>query len=128
VSDHQLARLIPVSHVGSSKEAEMRATSALLAVLHIVRPFSKVLLDPYGAPKAASSKVDTYIETSFKTPNGVARPDGMIIVEQGKKNQWTALVEVKTGEAKLDAEQVNSSELKKSRPISRINLWSGCNS
>ncbi len=107
MSDHQFARLIPVSHVGTAREAEMRATSALLAVLHIVRPFSKVLLDPYGAPKAASSKVDTYIETSFKTPNGVARPDGMIIVEQGKKNQWTALVEVKTGEAKLDAEQVN---------------------
>jgi hypothetical protein len=36
----QVARLIPVSGIANATEAEMRATSALLSVLTIVRDFS----------------------------------------------------------------------------------------
>lgn len=40
----QRSRIIPVSGIANEKEAEQRATSALLAVLSIVRPFSQTLL------------------------------------------------------------------------------------
>ncbi len=44
----QRARIIPVSGIANDTEAEQRATSALLAVLSIVRPFSKAVLTPMG--------------------------------------------------------------------------------
>src|SRR5690606_39684721 len=56
------ARLIPVSGIGSTQEAEERATSALLAVLSVVRDFSKALLSPLGASRAEKATVDTYSE------------------------------------------------------------------
>ena len=38
------ARLIPVTGIGGAREQEGRATSALLAVLHIVPSFAKAVL------------------------------------------------------------------------------------
>ena len=108
-SSWQPARIIPVSGIGSSAEAEQRATSALLAVLSIVRPFSKALLSPYGASKADRAVVESYVEVTFKSDGGKAvRPDGLISVAYGTKAPWTALVEVKTGTSNLDADQINS--------------------
>ena len=43
------ARLIPVSGIGSEKEAETRAASAFLAVLSVVRDLTVALLSPMGA-------------------------------------------------------------------------------
>jgi hypothetical protein len=43
------ARLIPVSGIDSAAEAETRANSAFLAVLGVVWPLSKALLDPLDA-------------------------------------------------------------------------------
>lgn len=99
------ARLIPVSGIGSVQEAEQRATSALLAVLSVVRDLSLDLLTPLGASKAQKALVECFIEVN--TPGKRVRPDGLIQVSFGK-NMWSAFVEVKTGTNTLTSEQVNA--------------------
>ncbi|MEM9202878.1 MAG: hypothetical protein AAGC53_14535 [Actinomycetota bacterium] len=102
-----LARLIPVKGISSSKEAEERATSALLAVLSIVRPYSKRLLGRLGASKADKATVECFTEVRFKHPTTgkEVRPDGLIRVRFGQQT-WIALVEVKTGSDELDPDQL----------------------
>ncbi|MFV1990216.1 MAG: TerD family protein, partial [Acidimicrobiales bacterium] len=68
----QRARIIPVSGIANDREAEQRATSALLAVLGIVRPFSRAVLSPLGASRAEKAVVETFIETTFKDDSGKA--------------------------------------------------------
>ena len=97
------ARLIPVVGTKRDREAEQRATSAFLAVLSIVRDFSKELLAPMGASSAEKATVDTYTEVSMDE----VRPDGVIRVTWGKRS-FTGLVEVKTGTNKLDKDQVKA--------------------
>ena len=105
----QPARLIPVTGVSGNKEAEGRATSALLAVLTIVRPFSKALLAPLGATRVDRATVEAFTEVAFDTPDGrTVRPDGLVRVSFGRMSRFEALVEVKTGDAKLEAEQINA--------------------
>lgn len=99
------ARLIPVSGIGSAQEAEQRATSALLAVLSVVRDLSLELLTPLGASRAQRAIVDTFIEVHM--PKTKIRPDGLIRVEYGKV-KWSAFVEVKTGDNALTADQINA--------------------
>ena len=104
----QRARLIPVAGSGSRRENEQRATSALLAVLGIVRPFSVSLLSPLGAPRAGRATVETFLEPSFTTSSGATgRPDGLVRITSGTKAPFVALVEVKTGTNKLDPDQIN---------------------
>lgn len=105
----QRARLIPVVGTGAGNEREQRATSALLAVMSIVRPFSNAILGPLGASKAAAARVDTYIEPPFKTGLKTdVRPDGLIQVTYGSHTPFTALVEVKTGTNNLIVDQLNA--------------------
>lgn len=99
------ARLIPVSGIGSVQEAEQRATSALLAVLSVVRDLSIDLLSPLGASRAQKATVETFIEVN--TPGKKIRPDGLIQVSFGKTT-WSAFVEVKTGANVLEADQINA--------------------
>jgi hypothetical protein len=107
VDEWQRARLIPTWGVSSDTEAEMRATSATLSVLSVVRDFSSSLLSPLGAPTAVKASVECFTEPRFKKADGgQIRPDGAIVVSYGKRT-WTALVEVKTGRSVLDPEQVN---------------------
>lgn len=101
------ARLIPVHGIGSAKEAEQRATSALLSILTVVRDLSVELFGPMGASRARKASVDAYIEPEFKLGKAKVRPDGMIVVAYGRSS-WTALVEVKTGADQLSREQVNT--------------------
>ncbi len=108
MAEMQRARLIPVSGIGSAQEAEQRATSALLAVISIVRPFSESLFAPLGASRAKKAVVETYTEVEVKLPTGQkVRPDGLIRVTYGSST-WSALVEVKTGDAVLAADQLNN--------------------
>jgi hypothetical protein len=107
MADWQRARLIPTSGIDSVREAESRATSALLAVLSVVRPYSKALLDRLGASRALNATVDTFIEVGFDWNGKRIRPDGVVRVAQGKRPPWAAIIEVKTGENRLDADQVN---------------------
>jgi len=105
----QAARLIPVTGISKGAEAEQRATSALLAVLRVVRPYSKSLLGPLGASKAEKAVVESFIEVPFKSGGGkTLRPDGLLRVSYGKSEPWVALVEVKTGKDTLSADQINS--------------------
>jgi stress response protein SCP2 len=102
-SDWQPARLFPVAGIGSGEEQERRATSALLAVMGTVREFGAALTSKCGAPRGA---LTTFIEVPFGQDEEAYRPDGVLRVTRGQ-NTWTALVEVKTSNAKLDATQID---------------------
>jgi hypothetical protein len=101
------ARLIPVSGIGSEKEAETRAASAVLAVLSVVRDLSLALFGPMGAPKAQKAIVETFTEPIFAVDGRKIRPDGVVRITYGKAC-WTALVEFKTGDGLLEADQINA--------------------
>ncbi len=97
------ARLIPVAGIRGQEEQEKRATSSLLAVIRAVPEFGHALLSPLGAPKG---RISTYAEVQFRDADGKREtPDGAIVVQRGQ-TRWSALVEVKTGDATLTAEQV----------------------
>lgn len=98
------ARLIPTVGIRGQEEQEKRATSSLLAVMRAVPEFGHALLKGLGAPKG---RISTYAEVRLKDADGkVSIPDGAIVVERGK-SRWSCLVEVKTGSAELEAEQVS---------------------
>jgi hypothetical protein len=101
------ARLIPVKGIATDKEAEERATSALLAVLSIVRPLSIELFSPLGASKAVRATVECFTEIPFTLEDKKFRPDGLVRVTYGQ-TAWSALVEVKTGSSTLHAEQIQA--------------------
>lgn len=100
----QAARLIPVAGIRGQEEQERRATSALLAVMRAVPELGHALLGDLGAPKG---RIRTFTEVQLKDAEGtVSIPDGVIVVERGTTT-WRALVEVKTGSAALQIEQVS---------------------
>ena len=105
-SSWKTARLIPVVGIKGDREKEQRATSAFLAVLSIVRPFSHDLLTKMGASSAAKATVETFTEVKIGSGEQSVRPDGVVRVTFGSKS-FTALVEVKTGDNKLDKDQIN---------------------
>jgi hypothetical protein len=98
------ARLIPTSGINGAEEQERRATSALLAVIPGVKEFGRTLLSPMGAP---AGQLETYIEVPFDHGERTVYPDGLIRAKRGHK-VWTALVEVKTGNNQLQAEQLDT--------------------
>jgi hypothetical protein len=100
----QPARLIPVAGIRGQEEQEKRATSALLAVMGAVPEFGHALMGAVAAPKG---RIRTFAEIQLKDGDGkVSIPDGAIVIERGKTH-WRALVEVKTGSAALQSEQVS---------------------
>ena len=101
--DRQPARLFPIAGIGTGEEQEGRATSALLAVMSLVREFGRALTVPLGAPRGT---MRTFIEVPFGQDEEVYRPDGVIEVTRGSK-KWTALVEVKTSSGRLDSTQID---------------------
>lgn len=100
----QEARLIPTSGISGQDEAERRATSALLAVMGSVREFGQAIVKPLGAP---AGPIATFIEVPFELGEQRLYPDGLIRTTRGGKN-WTALVEVKTGQVELDRTQIEN--------------------
>ncbi len=100
------ARLIPTTGTRSQQEQEKRATSCLLAVMHGVPEFGHALLHELGAPKAPA--IETFAEVRLKdSSDKTVIPDGAVVCRRGGK-VWTALVEVKTGTARLQDDQVTS--------------------
>ncbi len=98
------ARLIPTVGIRGQEEQERRATSSLLAVAQAVPEFGHALFGPLGAPKG---RIRTFTEVQFKDLDGKACiPDGAVVVERGTK-RFTLLVEVKTGDAELQPDQVS---------------------
>jgi hypothetical protein len=74
--------------------------------MHGVPEFGHALLSELGAPK--SPVIETFAEVRFKDGAGkTVIPDGAIVCRRGKK-VWTCLVEVKTGSARLQDDQVSS--------------------
>ncbi|MEP6658856.1 MAG: stress response protein [Acidimicrobiales bacterium] len=97
---------MPTSGINGAEEQETRATSALLAVLPVVRDFAAALLRPFGAP--TSGQLETFIEVPLKTTDErTIRPDGLIRATRGQ-NEWCALVEVKTSTNDLGRDQIES--------------------
>jgi hypothetical protein len=102
--DWQRARLLPTVGLRGQEEQEQRATSSLLAVMPAVPEFGHALLSDLGAPKG---RLETYTEVHLQDSQGKrCVPDGAIIAERGTKS-WKCLVEVKTGKAQLEADQVS---------------------
>lgn len=102
-NDWQPARLFPVAGIGRGEEQERRATSALLAVMATVKEFGRAITAKCGAPGGA---VTTYVEVPFGQDEEAYRPDGLIHVSRGQKT-WTAIVEVKTSDGRLRADQID---------------------
>lgn len=100
----QPARLFPVAGIGGAEEQERRATSALLAVMSIVRDLGRDLTYPLGAPAGA---VETFTEVTFGREDEAVRPDGVVRVRRGQR-EWTALVEVKSSDGRLTAGQLEA--------------------
>ncbi len=109
LNDKQLSgkevRLFPSHHIKSDREAELRATASLLAVVCSVSEFGRAIVSIAGGPKG---KIRSYAEVPFKTQNGTKfceeRPDGILRSTFGKKD-WTAFVEVKVGNNFIEQEQ-----------------------
>jgi hypothetical protein len=100
----QPARLIPTTGIGGQQEQEQRATSSLLAVMYAVPEFGRAIVQHLGAP---AGRLTSYTEIRFETGDQkLAIPDGALVVERGR-TRWVCLVEVKTGGAPLNGEQVS---------------------
>jgi len=68
-----------------------------------VGEFGRTITQKLGAP---AGKLETFVEVTFDLGDIKVRPDGLLRITRGKTS-WTALLEVKTGHAKLDAGQVD---------------------
>jgi hypothetical protein len=100
----EAARLLPTAGIRNQKEQERRAASALLAVMGAVPDFGRALLSGMRAPKGA---ISAYTELRFKDGDDKTHiPDGGVVVERGKR-RWSCLVEIKTGGASLDTDQLS---------------------
>lgn len=98
------ARLFSTAGIKNQNEREVRAASALLAVMNAVPDFCHGLLSTMKAPKG---KISTYTELRFKDADQKTHiPDGAVVVERGKKS-WGCLVEIKTSGVPLDGDQVS---------------------
>ncbi|WP_425577635.1 TerD family protein [Nocardia callitridis] len=98
------ARLFSVIGVGNGEEQERRATSALLATMQTVRPFARAVCARIGAPVGV---FEGYVEVPFERGESKVIPDAVLKVARGSRI-WTGLLEVKTGNAKLRRDQLES--------------------
>jgi hypothetical protein len=113
-NDEQLrghaVRLFPSIRISSDREAELRATASLLAIIKAVSEFGRSIVKVAGGP---AGRISCYTEVPFKPddPNAKElRPDGIIRSVRGT-NDWRALVEVKVGDNPLEPEQVEAYHL-----------------
>jgi hypothetical protein len=103
IKQAQVARLIPCI---KESNAEGKATSSFLASLMVVPTYAESILKDAGAPVLKNTRILCLTEVVFVgTEENPIRPDGLIIVDNGKKS-WTALVEAKVGNADLSGEQI----------------------
>lgn len=101
----QRARLISAAGIRGADEQEVRATTALLAVMAAVPEFARAVCARVGAP---AGNLSAFTEVEFRLAGGSkVRPDGVLLVARGSK-RWVALVEVKTGTSELKREQVEA--------------------
>lgn len=107
--DHEV-RLFPVVRISSEREAELRATASLLAMVRAVSEFGQAVVRmAKGRP---SGNIYCYTEVPFEVEkeggrSEELRPDGIIHVVRGKK-EWKALLEVKVGANPIKQEQFDA--------------------
>ncbi len=109
LSGHEV-RLFPSVHIRSDREAELRATASLLAVIRAVSEFGRRVVRIAGAPAGRLScftEVPYQLDGSGGSSPRELRPDGIVQSVRGK-TRWSALMEVKIGNANLDPDQVDS--------------------
>ena len=99
------AALFPALSEGSR---EKRAVSILLACMEQVPKLTETLLRGQGAPLGKRSKIQAWTEVGSIGGKGAVRPDGKIMIQTPRSQQWTALVEAKIGKGRLDAEQIEA--------------------
>jgi len=107
-SKHEV-RLFPSVHIKSDREAELRATASLLAVIRAVSEFGRTIVRIAGGPAGRLScytEVPYSLQGGYGNPPEELRPDGLVQAVRGK-TRWVALVEVKIGSAILDPEQID---------------------
>ncbi|WP_054247742.1 TerD family protein [Rhodococcus opacus] len=100
----QPARLFSVIGVGTGEEQERRATSALIATMQAVRPFARAVCARMGAPVGV---FEGYVEVAYERGETKVVPDAVLKVSRGTR-VWTGLLEVKTGNGKLEKEQLEN--------------------
>ena len=100
------ARLFPVL-AETSKEG--RALSVLLACLGSVDDLARTLLSTLGQRVGVRFRVRAFTEVVLSNASeGVSgRPDGLIVVETGRRS-WSALVEAKVRRSRLEPAQVEA--------------------
>lgn len=107
--DENKVRLFPSVHLSSDREAELRATASLLAVIRAVSEFGRRIVSLSNGPKGQLSCY-TEVSAKFEEIRGDApktlRLDGVLTVERGK-TYWFAFIEVKVGTAKLSEDQID---------------------
>lgn len=98
-------RLFPTVRISSPREAELRATASLLAMIRAVSEFGRAFVKAAGGP-AGSISCFTEVPLREEHPSGTTefRPDGIVRVQRGRTD-WSALVEVKVGDNPLDQRQ-----------------------
>ena len=83
------ARLFPSFRIRSEREAEVRATASLMAVVMAVQEFGSRMIKLAGGP---AGRLTTYTEIPFilgeKSSQTNFRPDGMIRSKRGSRI-WT---------------------------------------
>lgn len=100
----QPARLFSVIGVGAGEEQERRATAALISTMQAVRPFARAICARVGAPAGA---FEGFAEVPYERGESKVIPDAVLRVARGGR-VWTALLEVKTGNGKLDRTQLEN--------------------
>ena len=100
------ARLFPVL---AEKSKEGRTLSVLLACVSSVDDLARTLLSTLGQRFGQRLRVRTFTEVVLsKAPEGLSgRPDGLIVVETGRR-VWSALIEAKVGGSQLDSDQIEA--------------------
>ncbi|MCA9224374.1 MAG: hypothetical protein KDA47_02140, partial [Planctomycetales bacterium] len=103
----EMARLLPVV---PETHKEQRATSILLATLSVVPALTSEVLGVIGKKVGARSTIDAYTEVVFTNglEKSVFRPDGLLVIDQGKPKEWKALIESKIGRTPLEEDQIRS--------------------
>lgn len=96
-------RLIPPLQKSTK---ERRVTSVFLAALQYIPKYSEAVLGSIGKKTGKRTKIECFTEVILaKDTKSQNRPDGLVIVKS-QSTEWTALVEAKIGNAKLDEDQI----------------------
>lgn len=100
------SRLFP----NGNADNEVSTTSIFLSTLCAVKEYREELLAEIRVKKIKNQNVNLHAYTELENIEKDSRPDGLLVVTSGKLNpivEWACFVEVKIGDNKLDALQVD---------------------